>query len=151
MWKWLTVIGLAAAPALIFGQSAAWGAGIGFHLPVLLLGIVIALAGFAEGLVIVWLAAVAHRIPRLHRWLSKLHAPRFDRWFKRWGVWTGLLVGTAIAGQEPVIIALVWLDAPPKKLILPLAVANALYTVIYYLIVLAGIAGWDALMNKLAG
>ena len=55
-----------------------------------------------------------------------------------------MLVGTAVAGQEPVIIALVWLDAPPKKLIVPLAIQNALYTVIYYWIVKLG---WAAITS----
>jgi membrane protein YqaA with SNARE-associated domain len=142
--KWLTVIGFAATPALIFGQTAAWGAGLALGMDVWTLAIVIILAGFAEGLVIVWLAVLAERIPRLHRWLSKLHAPRFDRWFERWGVWTGLAVGPAVAGQEPVIIALVWLGASPRRMILPLALSNALYTAIYYVVVKLG---WDAITS----
>jgi hypothetical protein len=146
MWRWLTVIGLAATPALIMGQTAAWGAGLGFGLDPWLLGAVIALAGFAEGLVIVWLAHVALRSENLHRVLRKLHAPRFDAWFAKWGIWVGMLVGTAVGGQEPVIIALVWLEAPPKKLIIPLAVQNALYTLVYYGIVKAG---WAALTSLL--
>ena len=67
MWRWLTVIGLAATPALIMGQTAAWGAGLGFDLDVYLCGLVIALAGFAEGLVIIWLAHLALRSEKLHR------------------------------------------------------------------------------------
>jgi hypothetical protein len=109
---------------------------------------VIVIAGFAESLLVLWLATLADRIPRLHRWLSKLRLPRFDRWIKRWGPWVGLLVGTAALGQEPVIIALVWLGAKPKKLILPLLVENVLYTVIYYFIVKAGAAGWDWLLQQ---
>jgi hypothetical protein len=151
IWKWLTVIGLAATPALILGQTAAWAAGFAFDLPTWPLGIAIALAGFLEGLLVVWLAALAHGIPWLHRWLSKLHAPRFDRWFKRWGVWTGVLVGIAAVGQEPVIVALVWLGAPRKKLVVPLAVANVLYTVIYYFVVRAGVAGWDYMLQQMSG
>jgi hypothetical protein len=90
--KWLTVIGLAATPALIFGQTEAWAAGFGFHLDTWALGLVIALAGFAEGLLIVWLASAA----------------------------------------------------PPRKLVLPLALSNAFYTVIYYFVVKLG---WDAIMS----
>ena len=116
MWKWLTVIGLAATPALIFGQTAAWGAGFGFHLPTWPLGIVIVVAGFAESLVVLWLAALAQRIPRLHRALSRLRLPRFDRWIQRYGAWVGLLVGTAALGQEPVIIALVCVDYMLQRL-----------------------------------
>ncbi|NVB85181.1 MAG: hypothetical protein HOV81_42840 [Kofleriaceae bacterium] len=144
MLKWLTVIGLAATPALIFGQAAAWGAGLGFGLDVWLLGVVIMLAGFAEGLVVLWLAHLALRIERLHRVMRRFHAPRFDTWFARWGVWVGMLVGTAVGGQEPVLIALVWLGAPPKKVIVPLFVQNVLYTAIYYGIVRVG---WAALLS----
>lgn len=144
MLKWLTVIGLAATPALILGQTAAWGAGLGFGLDAWLLGIVIVLAGFAEGLVVLWLAHRALRIERLHRALRRFHARRFDAWFARWGVWVGMLVGTAVGGQEPVIIALVWLDAPPRKLVVPLFVQNVLYTAIYYFVVRIG---WAALTS----
>ena len=144
MWKWLTVIALAATPALIFGQTAAWASGFGFKLPTWPLGIVIALAGFAEALVILVLAALSERIPRLRRWLTKLHTPRFDRWLTKWGAWTGLLLGTAVAGQEPVIIALVWLGISPKKLVLPLLVENVIYTAIYYVVVRLG---WDAVSS----
>lgn len=142
MWKWLTVIALAATPALIFGQTAAWASGFGFKLPIWTLGVVITAAGFAEALVVLLLAALSERIPWLHRWLSKFRAPRYDKWLTRWGRWTGLLVGTAVAGQEPVIIALVWLGVPPKKLVAPLLVENVIYTAIYYFVVRLG---WDAL------
>ena len=144
MLKWLTVIGLAATPALILGQTAAWGAGLGFGLDVWLLALVIVLGGLAEGLVIVWLASLALRVDAVYRVMKRFHAPRFDAWFARWGVWVGMLVGTAVGGQEPVIIALVWLGAPPRKLILPLAIQNVLYTAIYYAIVKLG---WAALTS----
>lgn len=144
MLPWLTVIGLAATPALIFGQTAAWGAGLGFGLDVWLLGVVIALAGVAEGLVVLWLAQLALRIERVHRVMRRFHAPRFDAWFARWGIWVGMLVGTAVAGQEPVIVALVWLGAPPKKVGVPLLVQNVLYTAIYGVVV--GV-GWVALTS----
>jgi hypothetical protein len=144
MWRWLTVIGLAATPALLFGQSAAWGAGMGFGLDPWLLGVVITLAGFSEGLVILWLAALSLRVERVHRVMRRFHAPRFDAWFAKWGIWVGMLAGTAVAGQEPVIIALVWLGAPPKKLVVPLAIQNAIYTVIYFGIVKAG---WAAITS----
>ena len=142
------MIALAATPALIFGQTAAWGAGFGFGMNRLVLGVVIVIAGYAESLLVLWLATLADRIPRLHRWLSKMRLPRFDRWIQRWGPWVGLLVGTAALGQEPVIIALVWLGAKPRKLILPLLVENVLYTVIYYWIVKAGAASWDYLLQQ---
>lgn len=144
IWQWITVIGLAATPALLLGQTAAWAAGLGFGLDVWLLGLAIGSAGFAEGLVIVWLAHLALRNQKLRRVLRKLHAPRFDAWFAKWGVWVGMLVGTAVAGQEPVIIALVWLDAPPKKLVVPLLIQNVIYTVIYYGIVKVG---WAAITS----
>jgi uncharacterized membrane protein YbaN (DUF454 family) len=147
MWQWLTVIGLAATPALILGQTAAWGAAFGFHLPTWPVGVAIALAGFAEGLLLLYLAALAERIPRLHRWLSKLRVPRYDAVLRRWGSWTAMLVGTAIAGQEPVIIALVWLGVPPKKLILPLFVENVVFTVVYYFVMKIGWAAITGLVG----
>lgn len=146
MLKWLTVIGLAATPALIMGQTAAWTAGIAWDMNVWALAVAIVLAGFAEGLVVVWLAQLALRAERVYRVMKRLHAPRFDAWFAKWGVWVGLLVGTAVTGQEPVIIALVWLGAPPRRLILPLAVQNMLYTAIYYGVVKAG---WAAITSLL--
>jgi hypothetical protein len=142
MRQWLTVIGLAATPALIFGQTAAWAAGIGFDLPTWSLGIVIVIAGFVEALLVLLLAALADRWPRLHRVLSKLRVPRFDALLTRWGTWTAMLAGTGLVGQEPVIIALVWLGVPPKKLVLPLLVENIVYTVLYYFIVKLG---WAAI------
>lgn len=145
MLKWLTVIGLAATPALVMGQTAAWGAGIAFGMNVWALGTAIVLAGFAEGLLIIWLASLALRVERVHRVMRRFHAPRFDRWFAKWGAWVGMLVGTAVAGQEPVIIALIWLDAPPKKVIVPMLVQNVLYTIIYYWIVRLGIAAITSL------
>jgi hypothetical protein len=50
-----------------------------------------------------------------------------------------------------VIVALVWLGAPRKKLVVPLAVANVLYTVIYYFVVRAGVAGWDYMLQQMSG
>ena len=144
MWQWLTVIGLAATPALILGQTAAWAAGIGFDLPTWPLGLAIVIAGFAEGLLVLWLAALADRIPRLHRVLSKLRVPRYDALLTRWGSWTALMIGTAIAGQEPIIIALVWLGARPRKLILPLLVENVLFTALYYFVTKLG---WAAIVG----
>ena len=138
MWQWLTVVGLAATPALFLGQTAAWGAAFGFKLPDWPSGIAITIAGFAESLAFVYIAVLADRVPRLHRWCSKLRVPRFDPLLTKWGTWTALLVGTAIAGQEPVIIALVWLGVRPRKLIAPLFVENVLYTIIYYFVVKLG-------------
>jgi hypothetical protein len=142
MWQWLTVIGLAATPAVFLGQTAAWGAAFGFDLPTWPAGIAIVIAGYAEALLLLYLAALADRIPRLHRWLSKLRVPRFDPLLTKWGTWTALLLGTAIAGQEPVIIALVWLGVKPRKLILPLLVENVLYTALYYFVMKLG---WTAI------
>lgn len=138
------MIGLAATPAALFGQTAAWTVGIGLDMNPWGLAIAITLAGFGEGLFVLWLAFQAQRIPRLHRWLSKLHAPRFDRWFAKWGAWTGLLLAPSVAGQEPVIIALVWLGASPRRILLPLFVSNVLYTAIYYYVV---VFGWAVLRH----
>lgn len=144
MRRWLIVVGLAATPALIMGQTAAWTAGIAWDMSVWALAVAIVLAGFAEGLLVMWLAQLALRVERVYRVMRRLHAPRFDAWFAKWGVWVGMLVGTAVAGQEPVIIALVWLGAQPKRLILPLAVQNVLYTAIYYGVVKLG---WAAITS----
>jgi hypothetical protein len=140
MLAWLTVIGLAATPALILGQSAACAAGIGFGFDPVPLVAVVAATGFVQGLGVAGLAALAQKIPRLHRALRRLHAPRFDAWIKRWGPWAGLGLGPAVAGQEPVIIALVWLGAPLRRLVLPLALSNAAYAFVYYEVV-RGAAG----------
>lgn len=144
MLKWLTVIGLAATPALIMGQTAAWTAGLAWDMNVWALAVAIVLAGFAEGLLVLWLAQLSLRVERVHRVMKRFHAPRFDAWFKKWGIWVGMLAGTAVAGQEPVIIALVWLGAPTKKLILPLAIQNVLYTAIYYVVIRIG---WAAITS----
>lgn len=144
MLKWLTVIGLAATPALIMGQTAAWTAGLAWDMNVCALAVAIVVAGFAQGLLVIWLSRLALRVERVYRVMKRLHAPRFDAWFVKWGVWVGMLAGTAVAGQEPVIIALVWLGAPPRKLILPLAVQNLLYTTIYYGVVKLG---WAAITS----
>src|SRR5262245_7429153 len=142
MWKWATVIGLSMTPALVLGQSAACVAGIGFGFDPAVLIAVVAAAGFVEGLIIVWLARLAGRIPRLERWLGRFHTPRAVAWMNRWGPLGGLMLVPAAVGQEPAIVTLVWMDVPARRLILPLALSNVVYTLIYYAIVRYG---WDAL------
>ena len=147
MWKWLTIFGLAAAPALVLGQSAAWVAGFRWGMSVPLLALVIELGGVAEGLVVIELARLPARSARFQRWVTRIESSRFARWCTRRGPWPGLLLATALFGQEPPLVALVWFGVPRKKLILPLIVTNALYTLIYALLIHHGLADWDKLMS----
>jgi hypothetical protein len=147
VWKWLTIFGLAAAPALILGQSAAWVAGFGWGMNVPLLGIVIVLGGFAEGIAFIELARMPARSERFKRWVTRVETSRFARWCTRRGPWPGLLLATAVFGQEPPIIALVWFGVPRRKLVLPLLVTNVIYTVIYAVLVRQGLTDWDKLMS----
>jgi hypothetical protein len=147
VWKWLTIVGLAAAPALVLGQSAAWV--FGFREGMNTGGLVgaITFGGFAEGLVVIWLATLPTRSTRFERWVAKVTKSRVASWLTRKGPWPSLLVATALLGQEPVIIALVWLGVSPRKLVFPVLVENALYTMIYGVLVHQGLADWDKLMS----
>jgi hypothetical protein len=149
IWKWLTVFGLAAAPALVLGQSAAWAFGLRTGMNILALGIVITMGGFIEGVVIVKLAELPKRSARFERWADKVHRSRPGSWLAKRGPWPSLLVGTMFLGQEPIIIFLVWLGIPMRKLVVPLFVANAVYTVVYALLVKQGLADWDQISKLL--
>ena len=149
MLKWLTVIGLAAAPALILGQTAAWGFGFRWELSVPGLFIAISMASFVEGVALAWLATLLRHADWFSRMAARVHDSRVGGWIVRRGPWVGLLLGTSVLGQEPFIIALVWLGVPPKKLVLPLLVENLAYTVLYGVMVHHGLADWDALMKML--
>src|SRR4051812_43101630 len=107
--QWATVVGLSATPALVLGQSAAAAAGIGFGLDPYLLCAVMALASFAEGLLVAWLANKTTRIKRVERWCTKLRTPKAVRIAQKWGPWGGLMLGVAAVGQEPILIGLRWL------------------------------------------
>lgn len=137
-WQWATVVGLSMTPALVLGQSAAAGAGIGFGFDAWVLVPVIAVAGFVEGIVLAWLAGASTKIGAMHRWLEKLRTPRATAWAERWGPWGGMMFGVAAVGQEPILIALRWLGVDMRRLLLPTAVSNLAFAIIYYVIVRLG-------------
>lgn len=138
-WKWLTVIGLSMTPALLLGQSAAAAAGIGFELDPRILVPVMAAAGFVEGLFVAWLGGKTTRIGLVQRLIVWLRKPRAVELANRFGPWGGMILGVAIVGQEPVLLALRWLGIDLKKLVLPTAVSNAIFAVVYYYVVKLGI------------
>jgi hypothetical protein len=138
-WKWLTVIGLSMTPALVLGQSAAAAAGIGFHLDPRILVPVIAFSGFVEGLAVAWLGGETTRLGFVQRWCEWMRKPRAVEIARRFGPWGGMTLGVAIVGQEPVLLALRWLGIDMRRLVLPTAVSNALFAIIYYYVVKLGI------------
>jgi hypothetical protein len=140
-WKWLTVIGLSMTPALLLGQSAAAAAGIGFHLDPRILVPVMAVSGFVEGLIVGWLGGTTTRIGFVRRWCERLRKPRAVELANRFGPWGGMILGVAVVGQEPILLALRWLGIDLRRLVLPTAVSNALFAVIYYYVVKLGILG----------
>ena len=141
LWQWLTVIGLSMTPALLLGQSAAAAAGIGFGFDPLFLVPVMALGGFVEGLFITWLGGkTAHlQIGFFQRLMTWMRKPRAVALAARFGPWGGMLLGTGIIGQEPILLALRWLGVDMRRLVLPTAVANAIFAVVYYYVVKLGI------------
>ena len=130
-------------PALILGQSAACAAGIAFGWSPWVLLPVVAVSGFVEGLIVIKLADLSARTPRLRRWLERWHKPSAVEWCRRWGPWGGLTLGVAFVGIEPILVALKWMDVDTKKLVLPLAVSSVLFTGLYYAIVASGWAQAD--------
>lgn len=147
----MTVIGLAMTPALILGQSAAAGAGIGFGFDPWILIPVIAVAGFVEGLGIAWLGGKSAnlRFRFLHRFIDWLKKPRGVDFANRFGTWGALLLGTGIVGQEPVLVALRWMGVDLRRLVLPTAVTNALYAVTYWYVVKLGILSVKSTLEPL--
>jgi hypothetical protein len=135
MWRWLTVIGLAMTPALIAGQSAGIAAGIGFGFSAPAIIVVVSSSSFACGLLLTWLAEKSSHVPWLKRWLMRFHRPSAVAWCEKWGPWGGLLLGAAVVGPEPILIALKWMTLSTRKIIAPLAVSSVLFTLIYYVIV----------------
>lgn len=151
LWQWLTVIGLSMTPALVLGQSAAAAAGIGFGFDPRLLVPVMAVSGFVEGLFIAWLGdKTAHlRIGLLQRLIAWMQKPRAVELARKFGPWGGMLLGTAIVGQEPILIALRWLGIDLRRLVLPTAVANALFAVVYYYAVKLGVLSVTSTLEPL--
>jgi hypothetical protein len=137
--RWATVIGLSMTPALFAGQSAACAAGIAFGLDPRVMVPVVAVAGFAEGLIVAWLGGQTRRIGFVERFMERMRKPRAMEMAAKWGVWGGMILGVAAVGQEPILVALRALGIGMKKLVLPLAVSNALFAVVYYAIVRFGV------------
>lgn len=137
-WQWATVVGLAMTPALVLGQSAAAGAGIGFGFDGWVLVPVIAIAGFIEGMFVAWLGGASTRLGVIHRWCDKLRTPKATAFAGTYGPWGGMFVGVAVVGQEPILLALRWLGVGTRKLVLPTAVSNLAFAIIYYAIVRLG-------------
>ena len=144
-WQWLTVIALAATPALVLGQSGAAAAAIKFGFDPVIAVPVIALSGFAEALVVARLANASTRIGFINRWCVRIRTPRAVGWAKRWGPWGGMTLGVAAVGQEPILLALRWLGVDMRKLIVPAAVSNAVFAVLYYVLVWKGL-DWTSML-----
>jgi hypothetical protein len=49
-----------------------------------------------------------------------------------------MMFGVAAVGQEPILIALRWLGVDMRRLLLPTAVSNLAFAIIYYVIVRLG-------------
>jgi len=138
-WKWASIIGLSVTPNLVLGPSAAVAVGIAAHCSPWVLLPVVAVAGYFEGFVVALLAGQSTRIGFIGRWVARLRTPRAVAFANSWGVWGGLTVGCAVVGQEPILVALRWLGVDMRRIWLPLAVSNAIFAVIYYVIVWVGL------------
>ena len=126
-------------PNLVLGPSVAVGVGITANIDPWVLVPVVAVAGYVEGLVIAWLAGKSTRVGIISRWVARMRTPRSEALAHRWGVWGGLTIGCAAVGQEPILVALRWLGVDMRKIVLPLAVSNAIFAVIYYAVVSVGL------------
>jgi hypothetical protein len=138
-WTWLSIIGLSMTPNLVLGPSVAVGVGIAAHFSPWVLVPVVAAAGYFEGLVVAWLAGESTQIGFINRWVARMRTPRAVDFANRWGVWGGLTFGNAAVGQEPILVALRWLGVDMRRIWLPLAVCNAIFAVIYYVVVSVGL------------
>lgn len=138
-WTWASIVGLSMTPNLVLGPSAAVGVGIAAHYSPWVLLPVVAMASYFEGLVVAWLAGESTRIGFIGRWVARLRTPRGVALANRWGVWGGLTLGCALVGQEPILVALRWLGVEMRRIWLPLAASNAVFAILYYVIVWAGL------------
>ena len=137
-WTWASIVGLSMTPNLVLGSSAAIGVGVAAHVSPWVLLPVVATASYVEGLALAWLAGQSTRIGFIGRWVERLRTPRGVALANRWGVWGGLSFGCALVGQEPILVALRWMGVDMRRVWLPLAVSNAVFTLIYYAIVRVG-------------
>jgi hypothetical protein len=145
LWRWASVVGLSMTPNLVLGPSIAVGIGIhgGFDWWILLP--VVTVAGYLEGLAVAWLAGTSTRIGFVHRWVERMRKPKVVAFAGKWGPWGGLTLGCAALGQEPILVALRWLEVPIRRIWLPLLVSNALFSVVYYAIAWYGIGQIEGL------
>jgi hypothetical protein len=134
-WTWVSIVGMSMTPNMALGPSAAVGVGIAAHYSPWVLLPVVAVAGYFEGLVLAWLAGQSVRFGFIDRWIARLRTPKSVAFANRWGVWGGLTLGCAVVGQEPILVALRWLGVDMRRIWLPLAVSNAVFAVLYYVIV----------------
>jgi hypothetical protein len=134
-WTWASIVGLSMTPNLVLGPSAAVGVGIEAHYNPWVLLPVVAVSGYVEGLVLAWLAGESTQIGFINRWVARMRTPKSVVIANKWGVWGGLSLGNALVGQEPILVALRWLGVEMRRLWLPLAIANAVFAVIYYVVV----------------
>ncbi len=126
-------------PALFAGQSAAFAAGIGFGLDPRVMIPVVAVSSFVEGLLVAWLGGQTRRIGYVERFMERMRKPKAMALASKWGVWGGMLIGVAAVGQEPILVALRALGIEMKKLVLPLAVSNVVFSLAYYAVIRLGI------------
>jgi len=138
-WTWATIVGLSMTPNLILGPSVAVGVGIAAHHSPWVLLPVVAVAGYIEGLALAWLAGESTRLGFINRWVARMRTPKSVAIAEKWGVWGGLSLGCALVGQEPILVALRWLDVDMRRLLLPLAISNAVFAVLYYAVVWFGL------------
>lgn len=137
-WTWASIIGLSMTPNLILGSSVAVAVGYKAQITPELLIPVVAIASYIEGLLVAWLAGQSTNIGVIHRWVGRMRTPRSTALAERWGVWGGLIIGGTLVGQEPILVALRWLDVSMRRLWLPLAISNLAFTLLYYAVVVAG-------------
>jgi hypothetical protein len=138
-WTWASIVGLSMTPNLVLGPSAAVGVGIAANYPPEVLLPVVAAASFFEGIVLAWLAGQSTRIGFIDRWIVRRRTPKSVAFAKKWGIWGGLTLGCALVGQEPILVALRWLGVEMRQIWFPLAISNAVFAVIYYAVVGAGL------------
>jgi hypothetical protein len=138
-WTWASIVGLSMTPNLILGPSVAVGVGIAAHYDPWVFVPVVAAAGYFEGLIVAWLAGESTQIGFIDRWVTRMRTPKSVDLADRWGVWGGLTIGCAAVGQEPILVALRWLDVNMRHIWLPLAFSNAVFAVIYYVVVSVGL------------
>ena len=134
MLDWLWICLMSMSPNLILGQQMAAFFGIRWGLDVRILLPVMIAFGYLSGFFWIWAGGKSQKFrfgwwQRFIHWLRK---PRAIAFAQKWGLWGGMTLGNAMVGQEPIILALRWLDVPAKKIWFPMAIANVISSVLYY-------------------